>query len=85
MICCGTNFPSLACSSEEFLPNHWVTILNVIILVIVIYLARRFLFKPKTIQQIPTSDSTIEILKQRYARGEITHDDYERMKKIFMI
>jgi putative membrane protein len=27
------------------------------------------------------SDSAVEILRQRYARGEVSKDDFERMKK----
>jgi uncharacterized membrane protein len=27
-------------------------------------------------------DSSMEVLKQRYVKGEINDDDYERMKKI---
>ena len=27
------------------------------------------------------SDSALEILRQRYARGELTRDDFEKMKK----
>lgn len=29
----------------------------------------------------PRSDSALEILRQRYARGELNKDDFERMKK----
>jgi len=29
----------------------------------------------------PRSDSALEILRQRYARGDLTKDDFDRMKK----
>jgi putative membrane protein len=32
-------------------------------------------------QGTQSSETALDILKKRYARGEITHDEYERIKK----
>ncbi len=36
---------------------------------------------PRYQQQAPADDTALEILKQRYARGELTRAEYEAMKE----
>lgn len=57
----------------------WIFLIAVIVLVV-------YLVKPEAFKNVkwPTSASEstpIEILKQRYARGEITKEEFEEMKK----
>lgn len=52
----------------------WLAVLLVI--GAVIYLAARSTRNPK-----PSHDSPEEILKKRYARGEIDREEYERMRR----
>jgi putative membrane protein len=55
----------------------WVIILIVIILAGVYFFSEGFR-KESTSQ---TSTSSLEILKQRYAKGEITKEEYDRIKR----
>lgn len=48
------------------------------VIIVAIVFGIRWLLRQGREQQ---SDSALEILRQRYARGEITKDDFERMKK----
>ncbi len=55
----------------------WIIILIVIILAGVYFFSEGF--KKENVPQ--TSTSSIEILKQRYAKGEITKEEFDRMKR----
>ena len=55
----------------------WIIILIVIILAGVYFFSEGF--KQQGTPQ--TSTSSIEILKQRYAKGEITEEEFRKMKK----
>lgn len=50
-----------------------------IIILILVVLGAYFLFQKKDISEGST-ETPIEILKKRYARGEITKEEYEKMK-----
>jgi putative membrane protein len=50
-------------------------LLPVIVIIIALYLIMRAQ-KGRTIQETP-----LEILKKRYAKGEITKEEYDRMKQ----
>ncbi len=55
----------------------WIIFL--ILIVLLIYFIIQF---QKRKGQTPTqNESHLDILKKRYARGEITKEEYERMKK----
>ncbi len=54
----------------------WLVILIVIIWVIV-----NQLNKGKQGSQLSQSESTLDILKKRYAKGELTKEQFEQMKK----
>ncbi|MGB6681900.1 MAG: SHOCT domain-containing protein [Candidatus Bathyarchaeia archaeon] len=55
----------------------WVIILVVIILAGVYFSSAGF----KQESTPKTSSSSLEILKQRYAKGEITEEEFRKMKK----
>jgi putative membrane protein len=38
--------------------------------------------RPSAARSRPAEDRALEILRERYARGEIDHDDYERRLRI---
>jgi len=58
--------------------GHFMGILLVILLVVVVYLAVRTAHLRKH-GDIPV-DTPLDILKKRYARGEITKEQYDAMK-----
>lgn len=54
----------------------FIWIIFIVIIGLLIYLFARFLKKSDR-----TAETPLEILKKRYARGEITKEDFDRMKK----
>jgi putative membrane protein len=60
------------------MPIFWIVILGLIIWAIVAVVGRS---AESGGQGSPKSDSALEILKQRYARGEISKEEYEQKKK----
>ncbi|MFZ0391539.1 MAG: SHOCT domain-containing protein [Calditrichia bacterium] len=54
----------------------------IIIFIVIIWLVVRFAGGSQTRQQPPASGETpLDVLKKRYARGEITREQYEQMRK----
>lgn len=51
-----------------------------VIIFLFVALAIKLLFSANN-KQTPSSDSPIEILKKRYANGEIDEDEFERRRK----
>ena len=60
------------------MPIFWLVILGLIIWAIVAVFGRSG--EPRD-QGSPKTDSALEILKQRYARGEINKEEYEQKKR----
>lgn len=56
--------------------TFWVAVLAALVLLI------RAFFEPRArIAGGPTDDSPLDILKKRFARGEIDHDEFEKRKR----
>jgi len=53
----------------------------VAVIVGIVLLVRWFVSTGQAGQVIPREESALEILKQRYARGEITREEYEEMRR----
>lgn len=59
----------------------FMLIFGVAVIVGVIYLVRWLVVHQHlTTPQKPMENTALEILKQRYARGEISHEEFEKMK-----
>lgn len=59
-----------------FMMLFWVAVLAALVLLI------RAFFEPRVrIAGGPTDDSPLDILKKRFARGEIDHDEFEKRKR----
>ena len=52
-----------------------------VIIIAVIFLIRRLMASSRGVNAPRTEDSALEILKKRYARGEIKKEEFEQMKK----
>ncbi|WP_455280168.1 SHOCT domain-containing protein [[Eubacterium] cellulosolvens] len=55
----------------------WTIVLVIIILMVIYYFTAGF----KQESSKPTSMNSLEILKQRYAKGEINEEEFRKMKK----
>ena len=62
-----------------FMHSFWILILLVGLFFLVRWLARSSVVRQIPALQVGTG--SMEILKQRYARGEIDRDEFERMKR----
>ena len=59
----------------------WAWILGLVILVIIIWLVVKTVNQDRSASQ-SRNKSALDILKERYARGEISKEEYEEKKKI---
>ncbi len=62
-----------------FMHSFWI-----LILLVGLFFLVRWLTRSSGVRQIPAlqpSTGSLEILRQRYARGEIDRDEFERMKR----
>jgi len=55
-----------------------------VILVIIGWVIVNQMNKNKRDSQLPQQESSLDILKRRYAKGEIAKEEFERMKKDLM-
>ena len=52
----------------------------IVIIVLVVYLVVRLTNQKTGNQNIQSNESPLDVLKKRYARGEITKEEFESMK-----
>lgn len=54
----------------------------IVVMILIIVLVVKLLYSRNTSSHFPgKSEDPLEILKRRYARGEISYEEYDRMKK----
>ncbi|MCJ7555134.1 MAG: SHOCT domain-containing protein [Ignavibacteriaceae bacterium] len=53
----------------------WIAIIALIVFLII-----KFTNQNKSNRDIGTSESSLDLLKKRYAKGEISKDEFDRMK-----
>jgi len=59
--------------------GFFMLIFVVVIIISGFFLVRLLMNQSKTVART-TENTALEILKQRYARGEISHEEFEKMK-----
>ena len=71
------------CGGGGFLGLGWIfsILIWVLIIVGIVILAKWFM---KEVGSTKKEDSAVEILKERYAKGEITKEEFEQKKKELM-
>ncbi len=67
------------CAPGAFFPGSLGWIVPILFWGVVIYLIVK-LFKALFSEKTTTTAGNLDILKERYARGEIQEDEYQRMK-----
>jgi putative membrane protein len=60
---------------------HWVMWIFMIIFWILIILGAVAIFKWATSSRVQFSESALDILKKRYAKGEISEEEFDKMKE----
>jgi len=60
----------------------WIFMIAIWVLIgYLVFAMLRFLVSPRDGGGDSTGDRALKILDERYARGEITHEEYQRMKR----
>jgi len=69
----------MACAMNHFDMGAYMWIFWLVVLLVVLFIIR-LVIKGGTGQQDTRLETPLEILKKRYARGEIDKEEYESMK-----
>ncbi len=64
---------------DGFFGSGWMMILWWALIIFGLIALAKWMFAPKT--TLSSNETPLEIIKRRYAKGEITRDDYENLKK----
>lgn len=70
--------------SWGFWPWNWGGLIMMIFWVVILVVLFVFFFRwlgGERHERVERTDRALEILKERFARGEITEEEYERMKR----
>lgn len=62
----------------------WWWIIGLIIVIAIVWMVAKTMSQTKDPNNLPGSKSALEILKERYARGEIDKHEFEERKKGLM-
>ncbi|MFP4367128.1 MAG: SHOCT domain-containing protein [Bacteroidales bacterium] len=72
---------------HDFGPHYWGMgwgwIIGLIIIILIVWVVVRAVSKSNT-KTVPENKPALDILKERYARGEIDKDEFEKRKKDLM-
>ncbi len=63
--------------------SGYIWIIGIIILIVVIWLAIKFMSRSDN-QKTPIDKSPMDILNERYARGEISKQEYQEKRKAIL-
>ena len=61
--------------------NRWNGLVWILILILVVWIVSRLFNSKRQDETRASPDTSLEILKERYARGEISKEQYDQMKK----
>ena len=68
----------------EGISTIWVIIIAAVIIILLVWILTRTGTSERTKLEANKEDSPLDILKKRYAMGQITKDEFEEMKQDLM-
>lgn len=57
------------------------TLFEIVVVVAVLVLIANYVGTPRTDRSLPPSDAPLEIVKRRYANGEITREQFDQLRR----